>query len=146
MTRRHGFTLIELVVVIMILGILAGVAAPKLFNTSSTATDNGLRQTLAIVRDAIEMYAARYGALPGCTGTGADFKLSLAEFMRGTFPTCPVGISAIRDADVTPTTTDPTVADASPTTGWKYNTATGAFICNTSQLSGGGTGPAYQTF
>ena len=41
--QRNGFTLIELVVVILILGILAGVGAPKLFSTSGLATENGLQ-------------------------------------------------------------------------------------------------------
>jgi len=69
-TRRNGFTLIELVVVIMILGILAGVAAPKLLSVGGDATDNGLKQSLSIIRDAIELYAADNGGnLPPCTTT-----------------------------------------------------------------------------
>jgi general secretion pathway protein G len=131
--RRDGFTLIELVVVIMILGILAGVAAPKLLSTSGTATDNGLRQTLSIVRDAIELYAADSGgALPPCTGTGADFRTALVPYIRGAFPSAPVGPTTGTNAakDINPTGAGATVADGSPTTGWKYNTADGTFICN----------------
>lgn len=130
---QSGFTLIELVVVIMILGILAGVAAPKLLDTSATATDNGLRQTLSIVRDAIEIYAAENGgALPPCTGTGADFRAALQPYIRGPFPSAPVGPTAGAAAakDVTPATGATTAADGAPTTGWKFNTDDGTFICN----------------
>ena len=131
--QRNAFTLIELVVVIMILGILAGVAAPKLLNTSAIATDNGLRQTLAIVRDAIEIYAAdNGGSLPPCTGTGADFRTALEDYIRGTFPSAPVGDTANTAAaiDVTPVTGSTTTGDATPAAGWKYNTDDGTFICN----------------
>ena len=126
MSRRNGFTLVELVVVILILGILAGVAAPKMFNTSAKATDNGLRQTLAIVRDAIELHRAQYGTLPGCTGTGADFRVTLKDFVRGQFPASPVGM---QNDGVKPSTATPLVADGT-VTGWMYNTNTGEFICN----------------
>jgi len=133
MRNRSAFSLVELVVVIMILGILAAVAAPKLFQTSGTATDNGLRQTLTVVRDAIDLYASdNAGALPPCTGTGADFQAALADYLRGDFPVCPVGA---QNSDVIPTTGTGATGDASPTAGWKFNTDDGTFICNYSAAS-----------
>ncbi len=144
MKRPNGFTLIELVVVIMILGILAGVAAPKLLSVSSDAADNGLKQTLSIVRDAIELYAAdNGGSLPPCTATGADFRAALAPHIRGAFPTCPVG--GAQNDDVVPTgTAGTTVADSPTTNGWKYNTKDGTFIANTDDTDSDST--AYSAY
>src|SRR4051812_39745715 len=128
MSRRQGFTLIELVVVILILGILAGVAAPKMFSTSAKATDNGLKQSLNIIRDAIELYYSQNGAYPPCAATpGADFKSALTPFVRGQFPKCPVGPA--QNANVLPTSGASTTGIAAPTDGWKFNTTTGVFIC-----------------
>jgi general secretion pathway protein G len=145
MSKRSGFTLIELVVVIMILGILAAVAAPKFLGTSSTAIDNGAKQTLAIVRDAIELYAAKNGAVPTCDGApNTLFKAALSPFMRGNFPTCAVG--NVKNADIAFVNT-PGVAltvDATPACSWKYNNATGEFIINSSIVSSLGT--AYSSF
>ncbi|MCA9266906.1 MAG: type II secretion system protein [Planctomycetales bacterium] len=132
---RKGFTLVELVVVIMILGILAAVAAPKLLSTSGNATDNGIKQTLSIVRDSIELYAAdNAGSLPPCTGTGADFRTALGPYVRGTFPKSPVGT---KDFDVKPVTG--TGASADDATGWMYNTQDGTFICNCTDTSNDGS-------
>jgi general secretion pathway protein G len=121
-----------LVVVILILGILAGVAAPKMFNTSAKAADNSLKQTLAIVRDAIELYASQNGgAFPPINAgdSGASFKALLTPYLRGPFPKCPVGPSAAQNANVL---SGAAPGAAAPTDGWKYNAATGAFICNNS--------------
>ncbi|MGL4514595.1 MAG: GspH/FimT family pseudopilin [Lacipirellulaceae bacterium] len=51
--RRHAFTLVELLIVVMILGVLAGVAAPK-FTTAlaGTALDTLARQMAADLRRA----------------------------------------------------------------------------------------------
>jgi prepilin-type N-terminal cleavage/methylation domain-containing protein len=140
MGRRGGFTLIELVVIILILGILAGVAAPKFFNATGEATDGSLQQTLRVVRDAIDMYWTSHGnTYPPCTGTGADFKAALAEYLRSDIPACPVGA---KNADIAPASGATTAGDAAPSAGWKFNTTTGDFICN-SQATSTGLGMPY---
>jgi general secretion pathway protein G len=131
MRQREGFTLVELVVVVMILGILAAVAAPKFLDTSGKATDSGVKQSLAVVRDAIEMYAAENaGNLPGADGAEATFKSDLDTYLRGNakFPKCPVG--ANNDGVAMVAGMAPLAADAAPAQGWKYAYETGEFICN----------------
>lgn len=130
MRSRRAFTLIELVVVILILGILAGVAAPKLLSTSGAAVDQGLRQTLAIIRDAIELYAFdNGGAVPPCTGTGTDFRAALVPYIRNDFPTCPVGPAQNNDID--PQNGGSSLGGIGmPVQGWAYHVDTGEFICN----------------
>jgi len=143
MKNRSAFTLVELVIVILILGILAAVAVPRLFNTSAKATDNGLKQTLGVVRDAIELYAAQNGgALPG---QDDDLPGDLASFIRGPFPSCPVGDSA--DPTGVKYSTGVITGEASPTTkGWHYSTDTGEFIINFSGASKTDTNVTYDSF
>jgi general secretion pathway protein G len=130
MRKHKGFTLVELVVVVMILGILAAVAAPKLLGTSSAAADNGVKQTLAVVRDAIERYAAEHGgSLPaqGSTTAGA-FETAIAPYLRGEFPTCPV---AAEDNTVA-------IGASSAVAGaesWRYNSSDGTFIVNSNAFT-----------
>ena len=123
MRKHKGFTLIELVVVVMILGILAAVAAPKLLGTSSSASDNGLKETLGVVRDAIERYTAEHGGtLPAQTNTLAQ---DLSTYIR-TFPKSPLA-GGNADVKVVATGAPLTVGGAES---WQYSKADGTFICN----------------
>lgn len=62
--RMRGFTLIELIVVMAIVALLAGIAAPRYFHSVERARENSLRTSLRVMRDAIDHFAADRGRYP----------------------------------------------------------------------------------
>ena len=61
---RSGFTLIELLVVMAIVALLASIAAPRYFKSLDKAKETALHSSLAVMRDAIDHYAADKGRYP----------------------------------------------------------------------------------
>src|SRR5688572_14192156 len=100
--RRTGFTLIELIAVIVVLAILAGVALPKYFDYSAQARASSCKGTLGGVRSGV----ANFYMNTGLTGlerypTYAELN-TLGTVMQEPLPQNPYNNSAaVRDADGT---------------------------------------------
>lgn len=63
--RRHrgqsgGFTLVEILIVVIILGILAAIVIPQFTQATQEARDNVLRETLRNLRTQINVYRAQH--------------------------------------------------------------------------------------
>lgn len=78
-----GFTLLEMMVVVSIVGILATLAVPNYMYTVVKAREAALKQGLFVMRDVIDQYRADLGKYPQ---TLAD--LSTAGYLRS-LPTDP---------------------------------------------------------
>lgn len=58
---RDGFSLLEVVIVVAIIAILAAIGIPRMSRGSKGAADSAVRGDLAVLRNAIDLYAAEHG-------------------------------------------------------------------------------------
>ena len=59
-TNKHGFTLVEILIVVVILGILAAIVIPQFSNASQEASVNRIRADLQTMRSQIELYKIQH--------------------------------------------------------------------------------------
>ncbi len=62
--RNIGYTLIELMIVLTIIGILVSIAQPNFQKAVIRARETSLRRTLFVLRDMIDQYYADHGKYP----------------------------------------------------------------------------------
>lgn len=118
--RNRGFTLIELVMIIVILGILAAVAIPKYFDLQQDAEEAAEKGVVGGVRAGIHTYFAENKAYPTSLDTASSAACTTAN-------ACFTSI-----LDQGGITSDWTKASGTTYTGpagntYTYNSTTGAF-------------------
>jgi prepilin-type N-terminal cleavage/methylation domain-containing protein len=98
---RKGFTLIELMAVVLILAILAGVALPKFFNYQNQAKEASCKGTLGGVRAGIANFYANEAIVSGSASYPTLGELTDGSTMQEQIPENPYNDSN----DVTTATT-----------------------------------------
>ncbi|MBI3464539.1 MAG: type II secretion system protein [Planctomycetes bacterium] len=140
MPRRgptHGFTLIEVLIVVIIMAVLAATVIPQFANSTVDAKLGALRYNLSTLRKQIETYKAHHDSrvpeVDGTTGT-------LQQLLSSTDTSGTIGVGAsfrygpylINELPQNPFTSSNAVREvttwppsASGNGGWVYNSLTG---------------------
>ncbi len=138
---RRGFTLVEILIVVVILGVLAGIVVPQFSQASSQANLNTLLGNLQTVRSQIQLYKVQhYDLLPGQASFGGDvdeanfiaaltndgaYVNKIPENLFISDAAHRGAITCINDAAATPT--------GDEGTGWWFNAANGDFRANSAK-------------
>lgn len=129
--RSEGFTLIELVIIIVVLGILAAVAIPKYQDITSEAKASAAKGALGSLRSGISIYYANTAVKTGtATWPHIDSLRSVGTVMAQSMPANPFQASTnAPDSIVTGVTKGVVVGTRG---GWAYKASTGEIWPNTS--------------
>lgn len=87
-STTRGFSLIEVVIVAVILGVIGAIAIPRVSRGASAAGENALSADLAAIRRAIEHYSSEHlGAFPTDASTIAAQLTQYTDAQGNTSPT-----------------------------------------------------------
>jgi type II secretion system protein G len=131
---RKGFTLVELLIVIIIIAVLAAIAIPKFANSSQRSKEAALKADLRMYRNAIDLFRTDTGAYPatledlaatsapanGKDAAGTAKAITAADW-KGPYLQA-VENDPLSGAAFTYSTTSPTVGDVRSSAGAPWNT------------------------
>jgi prepilin-type N-terminal cleavage/methylation domain-containing protein len=151
---RHAFTLVEILIVVVILGIIASIVIAVFNNNLKDAAEKALRDDLRNMRSQLELYMAQHGTYPGLaefehqmvlyTDTSGNSSATHSDvFKYGPYiiamPVMPVGTNKGK----TGVTSN---ASYTPDYAWGYDPISGKFQANLPDTDLDSEGVKYNTY
>jgi prepilin-type N-terminal cleavage/methylation domain-containing protein len=90
MSRKAGFTLVEIMIVVAIIGLLAAIAIPNFLRARSTSQQNACINNLRQLDGATQQWALEKGHGPTDTVQSTDIQPYMGRGTSGTLPWCPL--------------------------------------------------------
>jgi prepilin-type N-terminal cleavage/methylation domain-containing protein len=85
-SRKSGFTIVEIMIVVAVIGLLAGISTPRFVKARDTSQLNAIINNLRIIEESKDAWALENRTGTGALPTGTD----LAEFFKGYATPTPV--------------------------------------------------------
>jgi len=149
----RGFTLVEILIVVVILGILATIVIPQFSNASHEAKENTLKDELRYLRTQLQVFKAQHrdigagypGGLISAAPTAADFTTQMTLHSNDACATNAAATNVFKFGpyltkvpenplnglnSITVVANGAAIPAANGTTGWIYKPQTQEFIAN----------------
>ena len=127
--RQSGFTLIEILIVVIILGILAAIVIPQFTSASNDAKISAVKSTVSTVQAQLELYKFQTNTTPAYSSFWASLGTTTVVDQKTVGPW-------IATAAVNPFTNASDVADGTVATNWAYDKALNKFYGYTKTADG----------
>jgi len=154
MKKRNGFTLVEILIVVVILGILAAIVIPQFSDASEEAKLSSLVSDLQTARSQIQLYKVQHGGTLPATVSGVTFAQAMTGYTKadGSYVTTQAPAADVYGPYLQQIPKNPFIVDSNTagtvtagtgtpagnaSSGWYFNTTTGAFNANDSSAHAG---------